>query len=99
MELTVTGAVWEWRGPAPYHFVTVTDDEAEEIQDVADQVSYGWGMIPVKATIGTELAAIAKGISASLTKVQRAVASATKMPAIQPIAKPPNASLVVNQPT
>jgi len=48
----VTGEVWEWRGPAPYHFVTVPDDVAEEIKDIANDVSYGWGMIPVKATIG-----------------------------------------------
>ena len=35
MDLTVSGTVWEWRGPAPYHFVTVPDEVAEEIQDVA----------------------------------------------------------------
>ena len=52
MELTVSGEVWEWRGPAPYHFVTVPDEQAEEINDIAADVSYGWGMIPVAATIG-----------------------------------------------
>lgn len=52
MELTVTGEVWEWRGPAPFHFVTVGDDEAEMIQAVAHQVSYGWGMIPIEGRVG-----------------------------------------------
>jgi Domain of unknown function (DUF1905) len=52
MELTVTGEVWFWRGPAPYHFVTVCDDEADLLKALAPEVSYGWGMIPVAASIG-----------------------------------------------
>ena len=35
MDLEVTGVVWEWRGPAPYHFVTVPPEQAEVIADVA----------------------------------------------------------------
>ena len=52
MEFEFSGVVWEWRGPAPFHFVSVPPDDAEEIKDAASRVSYGWGMIPVKATIG-----------------------------------------------
>ncbi|ROS75449.1 DUF1905 domain-containing protein [Cellulomonas sp. PhB143] len=52
MELEVTGAVWYWRGPSPYHFVTVPDDAAERIGEVAGLVSYGWGVIPVTARCG-----------------------------------------------
>ncbi|GAA1919115.1 DUF1905 domain-containing protein [Nocardioides lentus] len=52
MELTVEGVVWEWRGPAPYHFVTVPPDEAAEIADVAGAVTYGWGMVPVTVRLG-----------------------------------------------
>ena len=44
--------MWEWRGPAPYHFVSVPEDDSERIRDVASAVSYGWGMIPVEAHIG-----------------------------------------------
>ena len=51
MELEFSGEVWEWRGPAPYYFVTVPEDEAQALHDVA-HVSYGWGMIPVTARIG-----------------------------------------------
>jgi hypothetical protein len=47
-----SGVVWEWRGPAPFHFVSVPAEDAEEIKDAASRVSYGWGMIPVSATIG-----------------------------------------------
>lgn len=52
MELEFTDTVFEWRGPAPYHFVRVPEDDALAIQDVAAAVTYGWGMIPVSVTIG-----------------------------------------------
>jgi hypothetical protein len=52
MELEFSDTVFEWRGPAPYHFVRVPEDEADEIRDVAAAVTYGWGMIPVAVTIG-----------------------------------------------
>ena len=45
--------MWEWRGPAPYHFVSVPEDIAREIKDLASAVTYGWGMIPVVGKIGT----------------------------------------------
>jgi hypothetical protein len=44
--------MYEWRGPAPYHFVAVPEDEAEQIQEAAAFVTYGWGMIPVRGRIG-----------------------------------------------
>ena len=31
----IRAKVFEWRGPAPFHFVAVTGDVAEEIRDVA----------------------------------------------------------------
>lgn len=52
MQVNFSGPVWEWRGPAPYHFVTVPDDDADRIKDVESMVTYGWGMIPVTVTIG-----------------------------------------------
>ncbi len=52
MDLEVTGDVWHWRGPAPYYFVTVPDDESAQIRAVAAAVTYGWGMIPVLARTG-----------------------------------------------
>ena len=50
--LTVAGPVVEWRGPAPYHFVEVPPETCEEIRDVAREVTYGWGMVPVRVTLG-----------------------------------------------
>jgi Domain of unknown function (DUF1905) len=46
------GELWYWRGPAPYHFVTVPPDAARTIQSVAAAVTYGWGMIPAEVRIG-----------------------------------------------
>lgn len=50
--LEFSGVVWEWRGPAPYHFVTVPEDECEALRSTAAFVTYGWGMIPVAVRIG-----------------------------------------------
>jgi hypothetical protein len=52
LELDFAGELWYWRGPAPYHFVTVPPDAARAIHAVAADVTYGWGMIPVKVRIG-----------------------------------------------
>ncbi|MET9828202.1 DUF1905 domain-containing protein [Streptomyces sp. NPDC006385] len=52
MEHTFTGRVIEWRGPAPYYFVAVPDEECADIRDVAAMATYGWGVVPVEARIG-----------------------------------------------
>ena len=52
MELVFTGPLVEWRGPAPYHFVDVPEDEVDQLRETAAAVTYGWGMIPVRGLIG-----------------------------------------------
>ena len=52
VRLSFTGELWHWRGPAPYHFVTVAEDACDVLRLVASAVSYGWGVIPVRAWIG-----------------------------------------------
>jgi Domain of unknown function (DUF1905) len=52
MNLEFRGEMWFWKGPAPFHFITVPEEECGELQAVAAQVTYGWGMIPVTAQIG-----------------------------------------------
>jgi hypothetical protein len=47
------GEVWFWRGPSPFHFVTVPPAGCASLASVASAVSYGWGMIPVSASIGS----------------------------------------------
>ena len=52
MRFVFTGRVIEWRGPSPYYFVPVPDEESADIREVAAMASYGWGVIPVEARIG-----------------------------------------------
>ena len=52
MEVTFTGEIWYWRGPAPFFFITVPDAEAELMKDEWSFASYGWGMLPVFGRIG-----------------------------------------------
>ncbi len=52
MDLKFTGEIWFWKGPAPWHFVTVPEAECAALEEMAAMVSYGWGMIPVSARIG-----------------------------------------------
>jgi len=52
MDLEFTAPVFEWRGPAPYHFLAVPEDEADQIRETAAFVTYGWGMVPVRGRIG-----------------------------------------------
>lgn len=52
MKLTFSGDVIEWRGPSPFYFVRVPDEDAVRIREVASMVTYGWGVIPVTVTVG-----------------------------------------------
>lgn len=52
VDFEFAGEVWEWRGPAPFHFVSVPEDLCDEVRDAAEVVSYGWGMVPVTLCIG-----------------------------------------------
>ena len=53
MELQFSGQVFSWRGPSPYHFVAVPEEECDELRQAAAVVSYGWGVIPVSGRIGS----------------------------------------------
>ncbi|MDQ3165106.1 MAG: DUF1905 domain-containing protein [Actinomycetota bacterium] len=52
MKIVFAGRVIEWRGPSPYYFVPVPDEESADIREVAAMATYGWGVIPVEARIG-----------------------------------------------
>jgi hypothetical protein len=52
LRLAFTGELWYWRGPAPYHFISVPPDGVRAIKAVAAAVTYGWGMIPAELRIG-----------------------------------------------
>jgi hypothetical protein len=52
LHIEFEGVIWYWRGPSPYRFITVPDDACVEIRAIAADVTYGWGMIPVRVRIG-----------------------------------------------
>ena len=52
MDLEFSGELWFWKGPAPWHFVTVPAEDCAELEATSAFVSYGWGMIPVAVRIG-----------------------------------------------
>jgi len=52
VELEFDGVIFHWRGPSPYHFVAVPEPESALLQSASKIITYGWGMIPVTATIG-----------------------------------------------
>lgn len=51
--MIVQATVFEWRGPAPFHFIEIAGDEAEAIAAQAAAVTYGWGMVPVSCRVGS----------------------------------------------
>jgi hypothetical protein len=52
VELEFSGEVIEWRGPAPFFYAVVPPDAAEVIHELAPMLTYGWGVIPARVTIG-----------------------------------------------
>ena len=52
MELEFEGDVVEWRGPAPFYYLTVPQDESDDIAEVKREYTYGWGVIPVTCRVG-----------------------------------------------
>ena len=50
--LEFSGPLWFWRGPAPWYFVTVPPEQSGTLKAASGLVTYGWGMIPVRARVG-----------------------------------------------
>eukprot|EP01041_Mallomonas_annulata_P017468 gene17467-35956_t len=47
VELEFSGEIIEWRGPAPFYFVEVPDEQSGAIEDVKSAITCGWGVILV----------------------------------------------------
>lgn len=52
MSFEFSGTIIQWRGPAPFYFVAIPPEESDDIKAIANSVTYGWGVIPVKVQIG-----------------------------------------------
>ena len=51
MDFQFEGPVVEWRGPAPFYFVAIPEDESADIKLAAKGMEY-WGQVPVTVRIG-----------------------------------------------
>ena len=52
MQFSITGTMFEWRGPAPFYFVAVPEEQSAEIKASESMLTCGWGVIPVEGRIG-----------------------------------------------
>jgi hypothetical protein len=52
LDLEFLGELWYWRGPSPYHFITVPEEACIGLRAMSALVSYGWGMIPASVHLG-----------------------------------------------
>jgi hypothetical protein len=52
MEFAFEAEVWHWRGPSPFHFVSVPEEFSAEIAEIAPRISYGWGAIAAEVRSG-----------------------------------------------
>ena len=52
MIIEFAGEIIYWRGPAPFLFVPVPEQQSQAIKAISSIVTYGWGVIPVRARIG-----------------------------------------------
>ncbi|WEK42333.1 MAG: DUF1905 domain-containing protein [Candidatus Sphingomonas colombiensis] len=52
LEITFEAEVIQWRGPAPFFFVTIPKRYTSAIKRAARIASYGWGVVPVTVEIG-----------------------------------------------
>lgn len=52
MIIKFEGIIFYWRGPAPFLFVAVPEEQSREIKAISASVTYGWGVIPVIVRVG-----------------------------------------------
>jgi hypothetical protein len=51
MDFQFEGPIVEWRGPAPFYFVAIPEEESADIKFAAKGMEY-WGQVPVMVRIG-----------------------------------------------
>ncbi len=52
MTIEFKGEIFHWRGPAPYLFVAMPEEQSRDLKAISAAVTYGWGVIPVHVRIG-----------------------------------------------
>jgi len=51
LEFRCSGRVFEWRGPAPFYFVSTSPQLSARIRERSRALSYGWGVIHIHGKI------------------------------------------------
>jgi hypothetical protein len=51
VEWVFDGEIIEWRGPASYYFVAMSESDSAELKEEARSLIY-WGQVPVRVVIG-----------------------------------------------
>jgi len=51
VEWVFNGEIIQWRGPAPYFFVAMSESDSAELKEEARSLIY-WGQVPVDVVIG-----------------------------------------------
>lgn len=52
MVIEFGGPIIYWRGPAPWYFVAIPEDQSLDLNAISRFVTYGWGVIPVRVRVG-----------------------------------------------
>ena len=52
MDVEFEAELWEWRGPAPFVWLTLPEGATEYVREEAAEATYGWGAIPVQVRLG-----------------------------------------------
>jgi hypothetical protein len=87
MALEFEGRIIEWRGPAPFFFVSIPEEESDEIKVLAKGIEY-WGQVPVTVRINnTEFStALFPKDGRYLLPLKKAVRESAKIAVDQPVA-------------
>ena len=52
MNIKFKGQLIYWRGPSPFYFIPMPENESRKIKAISAQLTYGWGVIPVLGKVG-----------------------------------------------
>lgn len=52
MDTSFRAELFEWRGPAPFHWFALPEGVCDYVRSEAAAASYGWGAVPVCVRIG-----------------------------------------------
>lgn len=52
VDATFSAELFEWRGPAPFYWLSLSPDASDYVHAEAALATYGWGAIPVRVRIG-----------------------------------------------